>query len=54
MIFAMGFVGHHLIEFSREALRGEQNASFYSATRKRQAQERSPWRADEAPLRKSA
>jgi radical SAM superfamily enzyme YgiQ (UPF0313 family) len=28
--FGMGFVGHHLIHFSREALRGEQNASFYS------------------------
>ena len=31
----MGFIAHHLIEFSREALRGEQNASFYSALRKR-------------------
>ncbi|MGE0522875.1 MAG: B12-binding domain-containing radical SAM protein [Variibacter sp.] len=29
--FGMGFVAHHLIRFSREALRGEQNASFYSA-----------------------
>jgi hypothetical protein len=28
--FGMGFVAHHLIRFSREALRGEQNASFYS------------------------
>ncbi len=27
----MGFVGHHLIQFSREALQGRQNASFYSA-----------------------
>jgi hopanoid C-2 methylase len=27
----MGFVGYHLIQFTREALRGEQNASFYSA-----------------------
>ena len=26
----IGFVGHHLIQFTREALRGEQNASFYS------------------------
>jgi radical SAM superfamily enzyme YgiQ (UPF0313 family) len=26
----MGFIAHHLIEFTREALRGEQNASFYS------------------------
>src|SRR5262249_5912026 len=31
MAFAIAFVGHHLIEFTREALRGEQNASFYSA-----------------------
>jgi hypothetical protein len=28
---SMGVVGHHMIRFSREALRGEQNASFYSA-----------------------
>jgi radical SAM superfamily enzyme YgiQ (UPF0313 family) len=27
----MGFVAHHLITFTREALRGEQNASFYQA-----------------------
>jgi hypothetical protein len=27
----VGFVSYHLIEFSRDALRGEQNASFYSA-----------------------
>ena len=26
----MGFVGHHLIQFSREAVAGLQNASFYS------------------------
>jgi len=29
-VLGMGFVAHHLIQFSREALRGEQNASFYS------------------------
>jgi hypothetical protein len=29
--FSMGIVGHHMITFSREAIRGEQNASFYSA-----------------------
>jgi hopanoid C-2 methylase len=28
---SMGVVGHHLIRFTREALRGEQNASFYAA-----------------------
>ena len=30
-IFNMGFVCHHLIRFTREALRGEHNASFYAA-----------------------
>ena len=30
-LFGVGFIAYHLIEFSREALRGEQNASFYSA-----------------------
>ena len=29
-VFSMGFVAHHLIRFTREALRGEQNASFYA------------------------
>jgi radical SAM superfamily enzyme YgiQ (UPF0313 family) len=30
-LFGLGFVSYHLIEFSREALRGDQNAAFYSA-----------------------
>jgi radical SAM superfamily enzyme YgiQ (UPF0313 family) len=30
-ILGMSFVAHHLIEFTREALRGEQNASYYSS-----------------------
>jgi len=30
-LLGVGLVAYHLIEFSREALRGEQNASFYSA-----------------------
>jgi radical SAM superfamily enzyme YgiQ (UPF0313 family) len=30
-LFTVGFVSYHLIEFSRDALRGDQNASFYSA-----------------------
>jgi radical SAM superfamily enzyme YgiQ (UPF0313 family) len=30
-LFTVGFVSYHLIEFSRDALRGAQNASFYSA-----------------------
>ncbi len=33
-IFNMGFVCHHLIRFTREALRGEHNASFYAAKAK--------------------
>jgi hopanoid C-2 methylase len=54
MVFAMGFVGHHLIEFSREALRGEQNASFYSALRKQQTKGTAPQSVDVTPLKKSA
>jgi radical SAM superfamily enzyme YgiQ (UPF0313 family) len=34
----MAFMSHHLIKFTREALAGEQNASFYSA-RAREAEE---------------
>jgi radical SAM superfamily enzyme YgiQ (UPF0313 family) len=30
-ILGMGFITHHLIKFTREALRGEQNAAFYSS-----------------------
>ena len=30
-LFGIGFAAYHLIEFSREAVRGEQHASFYSA-----------------------
>jgi hopanoid C-2 methylase len=30
-VLGMGLVAYHLVRFSREALRGEQNASFYSA-----------------------
>ena len=36
-VLGMGFIGHHLIQFTREALRGEQNASYYS-TKKRTAE----------------
>jgi hopanoid C-2 methylase len=51
-ILGMGFVAYHLIRFSREAICGDQNASFYS-TRKR---ERASAATSEqiAPLRKSA
>jgi hypothetical protein len=37
----ISFMAHHLIRFTREALSGEQNASFYSAKH----------RAEEAPRR---
>ena len=46
-VLGMGFIAHHLIQFTREALRGEQNASYYSA------KSRDP-RAPEFALRKSA
>src|SRR5262249_51780450 len=36
-VFGMAFIGHHLIEFTREAVRGEQNGSFYSMLRKQAA-----------------
>ena len=36
-VFNMGFVAHHLIRFTREALRGEHNASFYAAQDKAKA-----------------
>jgi radical SAM superfamily enzyme YgiQ (UPF0313 family) len=50
----MGFVAHHLIQFSREAIRGEQNASFYSAQAKARAQTGATWREDSTEFRKSA
>jgi hypothetical protein len=39
----MGFVARHLIRFSREALRGEQNASFYSTHTRSAVVEMRPW-----------
>jgi hopanoid C-2 methylase len=33
-LLGMAFVAHHLIEFTREALRGDQNASYYSAKKR--------------------
>lgn len=40
-IFGMGFVAYHLIRFTREALRGEHNASFYAPkARSRTARQR--------------
>ncbi len=51
---SMGVVGYHMIHFSREALRGEQNASFYSAQSRRSAPAAERPRAAFAKLRKSS
>jgi hopanoid C-2 methylase len=51
-VFGIAFIGYHLIEFSREALRGEQNASFYSQARK--DLEPAGEGEEPAPIRKSA
>lgn len=32
-VFNMGFVGHHMIKFTQNAMAGRENASFYSARR---------------------
>ena len=50
-VLGMGFVAHHLIQFTREALRGEQNASYYSTKMRRAEPAHSP---ELAALRKSA
>jgi hopanoid C-2 methylase len=47
---SMGFVAHHLIRFTREALRGDHNASFYSARER----ERTPDHEESHALRRSA
>jgi hypothetical protein len=52
-LLGMGFMAHHLIEFTREALRGEQNASFYSQAHKERATEAVAM-GEVAQLRKSA
>jgi radical SAM superfamily enzyme YgiQ (UPF0313 family) len=52
-VFGIAFIGYHLIEFSREALRGEQNASFYSQARKDRAAG-SDAGGQMEPIRKSA
>ena len=54
-VFGMGFIAHHLIEFTREALRGEQNASYYSAkARSDRAREPQPWARTGLPERRTA
>jgi hypothetical protein len=54
-VLGMGFIAHHLIQFTREALRGEQNASYYSAKARSDESGRRAMGPDGlAPLRKSA
>jgi hopanoid C-2 methylase len=54
-VLGMGFIAHHLIQFTREALRGEQNASYYSTkAREHGSQSRAMGPDGLAPLRKSA
>jgi radical SAM superfamily enzyme YgiQ (UPF0313 family) len=48
-LLGMGFAAYHLIEFSREALRGDQNASFYSARVRERPQD-----LDAAPPRRES
>jgi hopanoid C-2 methylase len=50
-VLAMGFMAYHLIQFTREALRGDQNASFYSTKEYQRPPEPV---AEPALLRKSA
>ena len=51
-VLAMGFMAYHLIQFTREALRGDHNASFYST---KKSQRRAEPAEQAAPLlRKSA
>ncbi len=51
-VLAMGFMAYHLIHFTREALRGDHNASFYSTKKTQRRAERAE---QAAPLlRKSA
>ena len=54
-VLGMGFIAHHLIQFTREALRGEQNASYYSAKARSDRGDRQSMGPDGlAPMRKSA
>jgi hopanoid C-2 methylase len=54
-VLGMGFIAYHLINFTREALRGEQNASYYSAKMRDPAADNRAMGPDGfAALRKSA
>jgi hypothetical protein len=48
-LLGAAFMGYHLILFTREALRGDQNASYYSAKKRAapMAVDRPPARQDE-------
>jgi hypothetical protein len=53
-VLAMGLVAHHLIQFSREALRGDQNASFYATRGRSRPAAPAVERQELPPLRRSA
>jgi radical SAM superfamily enzyme YgiQ (UPF0313 family) len=54
-VLSMGFVAYHLIRFTREALRGGHNASFYSARAPERLAQRDDAEREQAPsLRRSA
>jgi hopanoid C-2 methylase len=53
-MLGMGFMAFHLIAFTREALRGEQNASFYSHARKERSPGPAPQRGQAESMRESA
>ena len=52
-LFGVGFAAYHLIQFSREVVRGEHNASFYSA-RAREPARRRGWFAALSDRRNAA
>jgi radical SAM superfamily enzyme YgiQ (UPF0313 family) len=50
----IGFIAHHLIQFTREALRGDQNASFYSQAQKDRGRPSAAGPDELGSMRKSA
>jgi hopanoid C-2 methylase len=53
-VLAMGFMAYHLIQFTREALRGDQNASFYATRGRSRTLAPAAEREELPPLRRSA
>jgi hopanoid C-2 methylase len=53
-VLAMGFMAYHLIQFTREALRGDQNASFYATRGRDQMPAPAPQPQELPALRRSA